>query len=175
MSEYGISIDPSFVATGIAIWDGQDYAGGETIKPPTGESGMLAMLEAIMLYIDYQQIKPGWIAIEPAYLGKNARTTMKLSELIGALKWVFYDKFDTAIYVAASVAQIDKACGVPVGLPRKERKRRIAAQMSILCGAGKQQDEYDAALVGMWALAVRNSERLRALADDQDAGRESGA
>jgi Holliday junction resolvasome RuvABC endonuclease subunit len=111
----------------------------------------------IATFSELSSVLPEWVAVEPTYGGLNPQTDKKLNRLAGAIiGWC--DQNDIPVYTCDAVSEIDAACGVQVGLERNRRKSAVSSMMGHLIGAGFDEDIYDAALVGLWALGERKKE-----------------
>lgn len=90
------------------------------------------------------------VVIEDIYLDKNPQTLKQLARMQGAVEDQAQSHLKQVLY--AKTAEIDKACGISIGLERKERKeatRRVAE--ALLPGREMTEDECDAVALMVWA------------------------
>lgn len=143
-----LSIDPNTKDTGLVLW-----ADGKPIKTCSinfRRADRLMMVHRIATRAF--ECRAEVIAVEDCYAGDNPYTAIMLAKLIGGIESVAREAGLDVIMLAAT--EIDKACDIPYGLSRKERKERLKAFGSLELGRGLVQDIYDAYAVGIAALGV---------------------
>jgi hypothetical protein len=137
-----LSIDPGTRYMGLVWWEHDTPTAWLTERATSYE----AMVERVIARLRHVDV----VAIEGAYISDtNKHSGLVLAYFVGAVRGLCIDR--GIPYHIATTAEIDTRCGIPTGIPREERKLKTAALGRLLLGDGCTQDEYDAAIVGVWA------------------------
>lgn len=145
-----LSVDPNTKDTGLVCWhDGQPIKVRSINLPRADRRQMVQRICDAA-----QEWAAEIVAIEDIYAGDNPHTTIMLAKLVGGIESTI-ERAGMQI-VVISTAEIDKACGIPSGLLRNERKARLKALGSLELGGECIQDVYDAYSVGIAALGRLN-------------------
>lgn len=136
-----LSIDPGTRYLGWMTWVQDEPDEWGTVRA-TGFYAMVGQVIGLLRHVDV-------VAIEGAYAGPNAHTTLVLAQFVGAVRGLCVDR-GIPCHVAKT-AQIDARCRIPTGIPREERKLITAALGRLQLGDGCTEHEYDAYCVGVWA------------------------
>lgn len=137
---YGLSIDPNTKRTGICGWLGNVPNGTRTVKAKDGWREMAAKLAAML-----ETARPDWVAVEGVYMGVNARTTIDLSKLVGAVELACYRAGVTCFTL--TTREIDEYAGLRYDNGGRKLACKALAEWQGLTVAN--QDEADAVAVGM--------------------------
>lgn len=142
----GIALDPNTSETGVVIFDGEYRPIGHiTISA----GGLHDMMGKVTLFIMSHEMTLTWVAVEDVYHGPNARNTINLAKLIGAICSV---AIPHRRYFEFSTSEINAALKLPARLPSKERKKALMELARKDLGEDINQHEADAWGVGICAL-----------------------
>ena len=141
----GISLDIAPTHSVIMIWHGGEIREYDSfIKKGCPSVEMSRWLtENICRY----EILEGaeWVAVEKSIYINNARNTINLGKLLGAIE-ITCDQMMIPFF-EGTTAEIDSACGIPHS-DRKTWTRSLAEKM--LPDTEMTEDECDAVAVGLW-------------------------
>ena len=142
----GISFDIAPTHSALIIWHNEEMIEFDSTKKPGCE--IIEMNLWLIKQLDFYCIlnKVSWVAVEKSIYINNAKNTIDLGKLLGALE-VACIKSGIQFF-EGTTAEIDSACGIP----HKDRKTytRSLAETYFAPGTKLNEDTCDAIAIGIW-------------------------
>jgi Holliday junction resolvasome RuvABC endonuclease subunit len=142
----GISLDIAPTHSAVVTWQDEEMDDFSHTVIKTGKIVDMArwLTETICRY-EILEHGVEWVAVEKSIYINNARNTINLGKLLGAIE-ITCDQLQIPFF-EGTTAEIDSACSIPHS-DRKTYTRSLAENW--LRGAKLSEDECDAIAIGIW-------------------------
>jgi hypothetical protein len=153
--DLGIGLDLATHITGAFEARGDTFLVARLLKAPeVDDRDWQVMASKVCSYLADRPVD--YVCFEDTYL-KSASVLKKLSFLAGAVRHWCYDH--GVPYYVATTAEIDSACGIPVGLKRHKRKPETQA-FALRLGFALPEDAADALVTLFWGMSARRQDLI---------------